>query len=99
MRKMRPRVIPVLLLSGDGLVKTVKFDQPKYIGDPINAVKIFNDSEVDELILLDITSGKSQRPPQFDRIKEIVSEAFMPICYGGAIRDFSQVEKLIALGI
>jgi cyclase len=95
----RPRVIPVLLLSGDGLVKTVRFDKPTYIGDPINAMKIFNDSEVDELILLDITSGRNGQGPQMERLAEIISEAFMPVCYGGAIREFSQAEKLFSLGV
>ncbi len=98
-RKMRPRVIPVLLLSGDGLVKTVQFDQPKYIGDPINAMKIFNDSEVDELILLDITSGRNGHAPQWAKLSEIISEAFMPVTYGGAVREFSHVEKLFFLGV
>ena len=96
---MRPRVIPVLLLSGDGLVKTIRFDQPKYLGDPINAMKIFNDSEVDELILLDITSGRNGHGPQWEKLAEIISEAFMPVTYGGAIREFSQVEKLFSLGV
>ncbi len=95
----RPRVIPVLLLSGDGLVKTQKFSEPKYIGDPINAMKIFNDSEVDELILLDITSGRNGQSPQFERLAEIISEAFMPVCYGGAVRNYSQAEKLFQLGV
>lgn len=95
----RPRVIPVLLLSGDGLVKTVKFDKPTYIGDPINAMKIFNDSEVDELILLDITSGRNGQEPQFERLSGIISEAFMPVCYGGAIKNFQQASKLFSLGV
>jgi cyclase len=99
LRPMRPRVIPVLLLSGDGLVKTVKFDSPKYIGDPINAMKIFNDSEVDELVLLDITSGRAGQPPQFAKLSEIISEAFMPVSYGGAVREMAQVEKLFSLGV
>ena len=98
-KKMRPRVIPVLLLSGGGLVKTTQFDQPKYIGDPINAMKIFNDSEVDELVLLDITSGRNDHGPQWDKLSEIISEAFMPLTYGGAVREYSQVEKLFSLGV
>ena len=99
LKKMRPRVIPVLLLSGDGLVKTVRFDEPKYIGDPINAMKIFNDSEVDELILLDITSGRNNQPPAWGQLSEIISEAFMPVTYGGAVREFSQAEKLFQMGV
>ncbi len=99
MKKMRPRVIPILLLSGDGLVKTIQFDQPKYIGDPINAMKIFNDSEVDELILIDITSGRNGHAPQWAQLSEIISEAFMPVTYGGAVREFAQVEKLFLTGV
>jgi len=71
MKQIRPRVIPVLLLSGDGLVKTTQFDKAKYIGDPINAVKIFNDSEVDEIILLDVSSRRQKGEPQFEVLKEI----------------------------
>lgn len=97
MRKMRPRVIPVLLLRGEGLVKTQGFDQAKYLGDPINAVKIFNDSEVDEIILLDISVG--EKGPQMARLAEIISEAFMPLCYGGGVREFSQVEELFTMGV
>ena len=99
MNKMRPRVIPVLLISGDGLVKTIRFDEPKYIGDPINAMKIFNDSEVDELILLDITSGRNGHGPQWNKLSEIISEAFMPVTYGGGVREWAQVEKLFSLGV
>lgn len=82
---LRYRVIPVLLLKNNGLVKTTRFRKPIYIGDPINAVKIFNDKEVDELVLLDITATINKREPDYLRIEEIVSEAFMPIGYGGGL--------------
>jgi len=96
---LRYRVIPTLLLKNNGLVKTIKFKNPVYIGDPINAVKIFNDKEVDELILLDITATNENREPNYDKIGEIVSEAFMPIGYGGGINNLTQIEKLFRLGI
>lgn len=93
------RVIPCLLLHKGGLVKTVKFKNPRYVGDPIVAVKIFNDKEVDELVLLDISAGIENRPPNFERIAEIATEAFMPVAYGGAIRTAQDAEKLFKLGI
>jgi len=76
---LRTRVIPCLLLKGEGLVKTVRFREPKYVGDPINAVKLFNDLEVDELCFFDITATPEQREPDYERIREIAGEAFMPI--------------------
>lgn len=94
-----PRVIPVLLLSGKGLVKTVKFKDPKYIGDPINAVKIFNEKEVDEILLLDIRATKEKRDPDYNYLKEIVSECFSPITYGGAITSVEQIKRIIQSGI
>lgn len=93
------RVIPVLLLRDGGLVKTVKFSKETYIGDPINAVKIFNQKEVDELVLLDIGATKSGLGPNFNHIKEIVSEAFMPIGYGGGISNMDQIEQLFKIGV
>jgi imidazole glycerol-phosphate synthase subunit HisF len=96
---LRYRVIPVLLLKNNGLVKTTRFKNPVYLGDPINAVKIFNDKEVDELILLDITATIENREPKYEKIKEIVSEAFMPVGYGGGITKLEQIEKLFKLGI
>jgi len=93
------RVIPVLLLQDGGLVKTVKFKSPKYVGDPINAVRIFNIKEVDELVLLDIGATKKGRAPNFEHINEIVSEAFMPIGYGGGISTLNQIEKLFKIGV
>ncbi|MFN8400382.1 MAG: AglZ/HisF2 family acetamidino modification protein [Anaerolineales bacterium] len=96
---IKPRVIPALLLKGQGLVKTVKFKEPKYLGDPINIVRIFNDKEVDELVLLDITATPEKRGPQFDLLKNIASEAFIPLAYGGGIRSMDDVRKLLSIGI
>jgi len=95
----RVRVIPVLTVANQKLVKTVKFKNPNYIGDPINAVKIFNEKEVDEIVLLDITATKENRPPNFELIEEICSEAFMPFAYGGGIKTIQQIEILFKLGI
>lgn len=95
----RVRVIPVLTIDNEKLVKTVKFKKPNYIGDPVNAVKIFNDKEVDEIVLLDITATKEKREPNYLKIEEICSEAFMPFAYGGGIRSIDQIDKLFQLGI
>lgn len=95
----RIRIIPTLLLKEGGLVKTVKFKNPQYIGDPINAVRIFNQKEVDELVLLDINAGINETEPNYSEIEEIVSEAFMPIGYGGGIRNITQIKKLFKLGV
>src|SRR5690242_18464573 len=94
-----PRVVPVLLLRNKGLVKTVKFKDHKYIGDPINAVKIFNEKEVDELAFLDIDASRENREPPYDFLKEIASECFMPLSYGGAVRSIDQIKRLIQSGI
>lgn len=93
------RVIPILLLRNKGLVKTVKFSKGKYIGDPINAVKIFNDKEVDELAFLDIEASKVNMPPNFDFIKHIASECFMPLAYGGGISNIDHIKKLFQIGV
>ena len=95
----RVRVIPVLTIDNDKLVKTVKFKKPNYIGDPVNAVKIFNVKEVDEIVLLDITATKEGREPSYSKIEEICSEAFMPFAYGGGITNMDQINKLFQLGI
>lgn len=92
------RVIPCLLLKNGGLVKTVKFRSPTYIGDPINAVKIFNDKSVDELIFLDISATTQKRDPDLTCIREIASECFMPLGYGGGIKDIDTIRKILALG-
>jgi cyclase len=96
---IRTRVIPVLLLKGRGLVKTTQFKDPVYVGDPINAVRIFNDKEVDELTILDIDATKNNREPNYELLQEIVSECFIPLCYGGGVTRFEQIEKLFSLGI
>jgi imidazole glycerol-phosphate synthase subunit HisF len=95
---LQARIIPVLLLQNRGLVKTVKFDKPKYIGDPINAVRIFNEKEVDELILLDIDASKHQKEPDYELIQEIGSEAFIPFAYGGGITSAHQAKKILFAG-
>ena len=93
------RVIPTLLLKGKGMVKTVNFKNSNYLGDPINAVRIFNEKEVDELILLDIEATKQKNEPNYLWIKNIVSESFMPIGYGGGINNIDQIKKLFDLGV
>jgi len=93
------RVIPVLLLKDSGLVKGQKFINHKYVGDPINAVKIFNEKEVDELLFLDISCTPNGKEPNYDLIQDIASEAFMPFGYGGGISDVHQIEKLFNLGV
>ncbi|MCX5805029.1 MAG: AglZ/HisF2 family acetamidino modification protein [Proteobacteria bacterium] len=94
-----PRVIPCLLLQNAGLVKTVKFKDPKYLGDPINIVKIFNDKEVDELVFLDITATVEGKHPPFELLEQVASEAFMPVGYGGGIRSLEDVKTILGLGI
>jgi cyclase len=98
-RVHRPRVIPVLLLKGDLLYKSVQFKDHKYVGDPRIAVKIFNDKGCDELVLLDITATNEQRKPNFELIEEIASEAFMPVAYGGGVRTQEDFKKIIHLGV
>jgi cyclase len=93
------RVIPCLLLKGSGLVKTVRFKEPKYVGDPINAVKIFNEKEVDELIFLDITASREGKEPPFAMIENIASECFMPVAYGGGVTSLEQASRIVSLGI
>ena len=93
------RIIPSLLLKGGGLVKTTKFKNPVYIGDPINAVKIFNEKEVDELIILDIDCTPLNKQPDYSFIKDIVGEAFMPICYGGGIKKVEEIKKILYSGV
>lgn len=94
----RVRIIPVLLLNKGGLYKTIQFQKPQYIGDPINAVKIFNEKEADELILLDYSASKEKRPIDFKKIAEIAGEAFMPMAYGGGIRNFEDAQKVFDAG-
>jgi cyclase len=96
---LRSRVIPCLLLKDQGLVKTVKYKNPKYIGDPINAIRIFNDKAVDELMLLDITATVEGRGPSFDVIESVASECFMPLAYGGGIRHLEDIRRVLAMGV
>lgn len=94
-----PRTIPVLLLQDFGLVKTVQFKNPFYLGDPRNIIKIFNEKEADELILLDIQASINKTPPNFELIAELTSECFMPLGYGGGVTDIIEVERLFNIGV
>jgi cyclase len=96
---LKHRVIPCLLLSGAGLVKTLKFNNPIYVGDPINAIRIFNDKEVDELMLLDITASKTGGEPNYRLIEDVAGECFMPLTYGGGITSVEQAAKIFSLGV
>ena len=95
----RARVIPCLLLRGHGLVKTCKFKDPVYIGDPVNAVRIFSEKEVDELVVLDIDASREGREPNYELIAEIAGECFMPVAYGGGITTLAQARRLIRCGV
>lgn len=94
----RIRVIPVLLIQNGGLVKSINFKQHKYVGDPINTVRIFNDKEVDEIVILDISASKEKRGPNIAQITDIAGEAFMPLAYGGGITRIDQVEQILFNG-
>lgn len=96
---LQHRVIPALLLHNNGLVKTTRFKDPKYVGDPINAIRIFNEKEVDELMLLDITASKENREPNYEMIEQIAGECFMPLAYGGGVRSVEQAQRIFALGV
>jgi cyclase len=93
------RVIPVLLVKDGGLVKSVKFKNHKYVGDPINAVKIFNEKEVDEIVILDISASKEKKVPNIKMIAEIAGEAFMPLSYGGGITSIDEVKNILYQGV
>lgn len=95
---MKTRVIPVLLLRKKGLYKTVKFKDPRYIGDPINSVRIFNEKEVDEIAFIDISATPEGKGPDFEMLEDIAGEAFMPMSYGGGITTFEQVQRIMGLG-
>lgn len=95
---LRPRIIPCLLVHNRGLVKTVQFGNPKYVGDPINAVRIFNEKEVDELIVLDIDATADGHEPDFTMIANLAAECRMPLCYGGGVRSVEQAVRIIKLG-
>lgn len=96
---LKHRIIPCLLLRNGGLVKTKKFADPKYVGDPINAIRIFNDKEVDELMVLDITASKEQKEPNYNLIEQFAGECFMPLCYGGGIQTVKQAQLLFSIGV
>jgi len=96
---LKTRVIPTLLLRGAGLVKTIRFRDPVYVGDPINAIRIFNDKEVDELVLLDITASRGNKGPAFSTIEKIANECFMPVAYGGGISSMDEIRKVLSAGI
>jgi len=96
---LRPRIIPCLLIHKGGLVKTVQFGAPKYVGDPLNAVRIFNEKEVDELMVLDIDASRLGRAPNETLIGQLAAECRMPLCYGGGVKTVEQFERLIALGV
>jgi imidazole glycerol-phosphate synthase subunit HisF len=96
---LRPRLIPCLLIHNGGLVKTVQFGEPKYVGDPLNAVRIFNEKEVDELMVIDIDHTRNNTKPDEKLIAELAAECRMPLSYGGGITSVEQVERLIALGV
>lgn len=94
----RVRVIPVLLIQDGGLVKSIQFKKHIYVGDPINAVKIFNEKEIDEIVILDISASKEQRSPNIQQIAEITGEAFMPLAYGGGITSIEEVKEILYQG-
>lgn len=96
---LRPRIIPCLLVKNGGLVKTVGFAHPKYVGDPINAVKIFNEKEADELVVLDVDATATGAEPDFKRIGHLAVECRMPLCYGGGIKTADQARRIIGLGV
>ena len=96
---LSPRITPCLLIKNKGLVKTTGFDLPKYVGDPINAVKIFNEKEVDELIVLDIDATVKGFDPDFSMIKKLAAECRMPMCYGGGVKTLEHAKFIIGLGV
>jgi len=96
---LKTRVIPCLLVQGQRLVKTVEFRDPRYVGDPVNAVRIFNEKEVDELVVLDIAATVEQQPPNLRLIGELASECFMPLAYGGGVRTLEQLQSVFSLGV
>lgn len=96
---LHPRIIPCLLVKDKGLVKTVKFKEPKYVGDPINAVRIFNEKESDELMVIDIDASVQNREPDYQMIENIAAECRMPLCYGGGIKTIDQAQRIFNLGV
>jgi len=96
---LRPRVIPVLLVHKGGLYKTVGFESPKYVGDPLNAVRIFNEKEVDELMVVDIDATRFGREPDYNLVRSLAAECRMPLSYGGGVRSVDQFQRLVGLGV
>jgi cyclase len=96
---LRPRIIPSLLLHDKGLVKTVNFKSPKYVGDPINAVRIFNEKEVDELAFFDIDATVLNKEPDYGLIEKLANQSRMPLCYGGGVKTVEQAQKIFGLGV
>jgi len=95
---IKPRIIPILLIDNRDLIKTINFKSRTYLGDPVNAVKIFNGKKVDELVILDIGASKNNSEPDFELLKDIASEAFMPLSYGGGVNSVDHALKLLAIG-
>ena len=96
---LRPRIIPSLLLHDNGLVKTINFKNPKYVGDPINAVRIFNEKAVDELAIFDIDATQKQHEPNYNLIERLANQSRMPLCYGGGVKNVEQAQRIFGLGI
>jgi len=96
---LRPRIIPSLLIHANGLVKTVNFKNPKYVGDPINSIKIFNEKEVDELVVFDIDATVSGNEPNYLLLERLANQTMMPLCYGGGVKSLQQAQRIFSLGI
>ena len=96
---LRPRIIPSLLIQDNGLVKTVNFKNPKYVGDPINAVKIYNEKAVDELAIFDIDATVLGKEPNYKLIERLANQSMMPLCYGGGVKTVDQAQRIFSLGI
>jgi len=96
---LRSRIIPCLLIRRNGLVKTLRFEDQKYVGDPINAVKIYNEKQVDELMVVDIDATTEGREPNFELIRNLAAESRMPLCYGGGVTTAAQAQQIISLGV
>ncbi len=96
---LRSRIIPCLLIHKNGLVKTINFKDPKYVGDPINAVKIFNEKKVDEIMVLDIDASVQGNEPNYELISKLANECRMPLCYGGGVKNTEQIKRIVELGV
>lgn len=96
---LRARITPCLLVQNGGLVKTTRFGSPKYVGDPLNAVRIFNEKQVDELIVLDIDATPKCAEPNYELVASLAAECRMPLCYGGGVKTIDQIERIVALGV